>query len=86
MFEIQLFADTVSSSREGKLVVSFYDSDDRTLTIDNPKSNITAAQINSFVEQMKTDQPVIGDKTGASVVGAQSFKIIEKTETKLDLN
>ena len=86
MFEIQLFADTVSSSREGKLVISFYDSDDRTVTIDNPKSNLTAAQINSFVEQMKTDQPVIGDKTGASVVGATSFKIIEKTETKLDLN
>ena len=86
MFEIQLFADTVSSSREGKLVISFYDSDDRTVTIDNPKSNLTAAQINSFVEQMKTDQPVIGDKTGASVVGATSFKIIEKTETKLDLS
>lgn len=86
MFEIQLFADTVSSSREGKLVISFYDGDDRTVTIDNPKSNLTAAQINSFVEQMKTDQPVIGDKTGASIVGAASFKIIEKTETKLDLS
>lgn len=86
MFDIQRFADTVSSSREGKLVISFYDSDDRTVTIDNPKSNLTAAQINAFVETMKTDQPVIGDRSGASVVGASSFKIVEKTETKLDLS
>lgn len=86
MFDIQRFADTITSSREGKLVVEFYDSDNRTLTIDNPKTNLTAAQINTFVEQLKTDQPLIGDKTGASIVGASSFKTIEKTETKLDLS
>ena len=86
MFDIQRFADTITSSREGKLVVEFYDSDNRTLTIDNPKTNLTAAQINTFVEQLKTDQPLIGDKTGASIVGASSFNTIEKTETKLDLS
>ena len=86
MFDIQRFADTITSSREGKLVVEFYDSDNRTLTIDNPKTNLTAARINTFVEQLKTDQPLISDKTGASIVGASSFKIVEKTETKLDLS
>ena len=86
MFEIQRFADTVSSSREGKLVIAFYDSDDRTITVDNPKNNLTAADINAVVQQMIIDQPVIGDKTGASIVGANSFKIVEKMETKLDLS
>ncbi len=86
MFDIQRFADTVTSSREGKLVVEFYDGDNRTLPIDNPKSDLTAAQINAVVQQMITDQPLIGDKAGASIVGASSFKIVEKTETKLDLS
>ena len=86
MFDIQLFADTVTSSREGKLEVKFYDGDTRTITVDNPKSNLTAAQINAVVAQMKTDQPIIGDKTGASLVGANKFEIYEKTETKLDLS
>ena len=88
MFNIQRFGDndTVTSSREGSLVVSFYDSDNRTIKIDNPRNDLTAADINAVVEVMKTTQPIIGDKTGASVVGAESFKILEKTTTQLDLS
>ena len=85
MFDVQLFADTVTSSCEGKLVVEFYDGDNRTLSVPNPKTNLTATQVNAVVNQMVTDQPLIGDKFGASIVGASSFKVIEKTETKLDL-
>ena len=86
MFNIQRFADTITSSREGKLEVKFYDGDTRTIQVDNPKSNLTAAQINAVVAQMKIDQPIIGDKTGASIVGANKFEIYEKTELKLDLS
>lgn len=87
MFDIQLFGnnDTVTSSREGKLVVSFYDSDDRTITIDNPRTDLTATDINNLVTLMSATQPIIGDKTGASVVGAESFKIYEKEVRILDL-
>ena len=85
MFDVQLFADTVTSSCEGKLVVEFYDGDNRTLSVPDPKTNLTSAQVNAFVNQMVIDQPIVGDKFGSSVVGASSFKVIEKTETKLDL-
>lgn len=88
MFNIQMFGDndTVTSSREGKLLVKFYDGDTRTLTLDNPKSNLTATNVNNLVTFMTTNQPIIGDKAGASVTGAESFKIIEKTDVKLDLS
>ena len=87
MFDIQRFGnnDIVTSTREGKLVVKFYDGDDRTLTIDNPKTNLTATQVNAFVASIVADKPILGDKAGADPVGANSFKIIEKTDRKLDL-
>ena len=88
MFDIQRFTanDTVVSSNEGTLVVAFYDSDDRSIKLTNPKSDLTASAINTVVEWMKTNQPIIGDKTGASVVGAKSFEIVEKTSTCLDIS
>lgn len=88
MFNLQRFGsnDTITSSREGKLVVEFYDSDNRTVTFDNPRSDLTAADVNAVVNYMKTNQPVIGDKHGASIVGASSYKTVEKISTKLDLS
>ena len=88
MFDIQRFGtnDTITSSSEGKLVVNFYDSDDRTITIDNPRSDLTATDINAVVDALKVSQAIIGDKTGASVVGASSFKMVEKTVTHLDIS
>lgn len=88
MFDIQRFGtnDTITSSREGNLVIEFYDSDNRTIKIDNPRNDLTAADVNAVVEAIKASQPIIGDKAGASVVGASSFEILEKTETKLDLS
>ncbi len=87
-FDIQRFGDNdiLTSTREGKLLAKFYDGDDRTITIDNPKNNLTATQIKAFVASMVETQPIVGDKTGASLVGAEYFKIIEKTDRKLDLS
>ncbi len=84
-FDIQKFADTITSSNQLKVVMEFYDADNRTITLDNPQSTLTAATINDVVNWAKTNQPIIGDKAGASVVGASSAKIVEKTVAKLDL-
>jgi len=87
-FDIQRFGDNdiVTSSREGNLLVKFYDGDTRTLKIDNPKSDLNATVLNNFVSNiLVATQPVVGDKTGASIVSAEYFKIIEKTDRKLDL-
>ena len=85
MFDIQRFADTVTSSSTGNLVVEFYDGDNRTLPIDDPRDDLTATEINAFVEKLKTDQPIIGDKTGASITGASKFTIVDKIDVKFDL-
>ena len=38
-------ADTIKSSNELKLEAGFYDNDTRTITLENPKSNLTKADI-----------------------------------------
>lgn len=78
-------ADTVKSSSELKMVFDFYDGDDRTLTLQNPKSNLTATQIKAVGTLAATSQPIIGDKAGAAVVGIKSAVKKTKTVTKLDL-
>ena len=86
MFDIQRFADTVTSATTGNLIVEFYDGDNRTLAIDDPRDDLTASEINGFVNNvLKTTQPIIGDKTGASITGASKFTIVRKTDVKFDL-
>lgn len=84
-FEIQRFADTVISSNVANLLVDFYDGDNRTLTIDNPRSDLTASDVRAFETTLKTTQPLIGDKTGASVTGVSKCTIVEKVDVKFDL-
>lgn len=86
MFDIQRFADTVTSSSTGNLVLKFYDGDTRTLSVDDPRSDLTATEINAFVDVLKQTQPLIGDETGASIVGADKFTIVDKTDVKFDLS
>jgi len=86
MFDLQLFADTITSSSVGNLLLKFYDGDTRTLPIDDPRSDLTAADVNAFVDVLKNTQPLIGDKAGASITGADKFTIVDKTDVKFDLS
>ena len=79
-------ADTIKSSNELNLVFGFYDNDTRTVTLDNPKPNLTAADIKGVETFAKTNYPIIGDKGGARVTSIQSAKITEKTSINLDLS
>lgn len=78
-------ADTIKSSNELKMVFGFYDNDTRTVTLDNPKPNLTAAAVKGVAAFAKANNPIIGDKGGASVVGVNSAEVVEKTTTYLDL-
>ena len=78
-------ADTVKSSSELKLVYDFYDGDTRTMTLENPKSNLTSASIKAVATLAAATHPIIGDKGGAAVVGISNAKTISKTTTYLDL-
>lgn len=78
-------ADTIKSTSELKIEFSFYDNDTRTVSLENPKDNLTPAQVNQVVTLAKNTQPIIGDKGSARVVGANSAKVVEKTVTNVDL-
>lgn len=78
-------ADTIKSSSELKLESYYSDGDTRTLTVDNPKANITAADINAVATVAKNTQAILGDKGGADFVRFNSAKKTTATRIELDL-
>ena len=79
-------ADTIKSTSELKMEFGFYDNDTRIVTLENPKPDLTKADILNVANLAASTQPIIGDKGGAAVVGINSAKICDKTVTQLDLN
>lgn len=78
-------ADKVSTSNELKLDFAFYDGDNRVITLDNPRDDITVAELLAVGNTVKTTGALIGDKAGAACVGLRGAKAISKTTTQLDL-
>ena len=76
-------ADTVTTSLELKIIAGFTDGDERTLTFSDPKSTITAADINAL--NASASSVLIGDKYGAPFLMMKDAEIVDKTTTKLDL-
>lgn len=77
--------DTVKSSFELKLVCKFDDGDTRTITYENPKGNLTAQDIITIEQDMITNQPLIGDKTGARFAGFSDAYTVEQNKWILDI-
>ncbi len=77
-------ADIVKTTKQLNLVAGFEDGDDRTITVDNPKDDITAAKLNGTLKNNAT-MTLIGDKAGAKFTGWNSALIVETTVTTLDL-
>ena len=78
-------ADKTKTSKELKLVASFSDGDDRTLSISKPKSTITKSDINATAFKNAAAAVLIGDKTGADFTTWKSAKVVEQTTVYLDL-
>lgn len=78
-------ADKITTVRELKLVGKFTDNDTRTISIDNPKENLTKEQINAVGALGKSTNVLIGDKTGADFKEFVEAKTITKKTTQLDL-
>ena len=78
-------ADKVTSVKELKLVAKFADNDTRTLTVDNPKDSLTAAQINAVGTIAKNSNVILGDKGAADFIRFETAKVTEKETTQLDL-
>lgn len=74
-------ADKVTTKNTLSLEMEFSDGDTRTITIDNPKTNIAASAINSIAAQ----GVVIGDKAGSNFSRFKTAKVTRGTTTYLDL-
>ena len=79
-------SDTVKTSNSLQLVMEFYDSDDRTINLENPKATVTAAQINAIGTYAKNNNCFVGDKDGAAFERFKSAKKITNTCTIYDLS
>lgn len=78
-------ADKVTRTSELKLDFAFFDGDSRTVSVDNPRSDVTVAQLLAVGNAAKTTQAIIGDKASAACVGLQGAKAVAKEVTTLDL-
>lgn len=76
-------SDSVSTTRELKIIAGFTDGDDRTITIVNPKNNITETQIKSLTTLCQ--QALVGDARQATFDKFLQAYYYNKTTTKFDL-
>lgn len=78
-------ADKITQKSELDLLAGFVDNDDRTLTLDNPKENLTAADIKEFEAVCKSTQAIIGDKGSADFYEFKKAKTKKSKRTEIDL-
>lgn len=76
-------ADITKTTKQLILVAGFADGDDRTISLDNPKSDITAEQINALKDRGIIT--IVGDKNRAKFTGWKDARLVESTVTTLDL-
>lgn len=78
-------ADTIKTASEVKYNFNFFDGDTRLVTMDNPRSDLTASDVKQLGAWAKINNPIIGDKGGASCTGIGEAYTVKKTTTNLDL-
>jgi len=76
-------ADTVKYSRAIKLLAGFTDGDERTISLEDPRADITAADINAL--NSLASGVIIGDKFGAPFQTFKDAGIQESTTVYLDI-
>lgn len=76
-------ADKVKTTKDLKLVALFDDGDDRTLSLQLPKSTVDKAAVQATATA--TGKVLIGDKTGAAFTKWKRAYVIEQTIVYLDL-
>lgn len=79
-------ADTISSSRELKIENGFVDGDTRTITLKNPRTDLTSADITALETLMHQSNPIIGDKWGGTFGKIVSAKVVNTQRKKLDIS
>lgn len=75
-------SDKVTTTNQLKLLAGFVDEDDRTISIDDPKDNLTWANIQTLAE--KSSNVLIGDKYQAQFSRFKSAKYVNTTLIEVD--
>ena len=78
-------ADKVKSSYILKIKLGFADGDTRVINLDNPRNDLTAAEIYEVSQFIKNNNLLLGDKYGADSAGILFADKIASTKTTLDL-
>lgn len=79
-------ADIVKSKNTLSVENEFADGDTRTINLENPNTAINlAAAIKEIGAFAKTNQVILGDKTGAAFKRVKSAKLTNRQTTYLDL-
>lgn len=78
-------ADKVKSSYILKIKLGFADGDTRVINLDNPRNNLTAAEIYEVSQFIKNNNLLLGDKYAADSAGILFADKVESTKTTLDI-
>ena len=68
-----------------KIKLGFADGDTRTINLDNPRNDLTAAEIYEVSQFIKENNLLLGDKYGADSAGILTADIVQSAKTTLDL-
>lgn len=79
-------ADVTTSSSDLKVEAYFVDGDTRTITIKNPRADLTEENIKDLQTFMQTNQPVLGDKLQAAFGKITKATIVKTESTYLDID
>jgi len=85
MFDIQLFADTVTTSQELQIKANFGEDDNRTITVPEARDDIESSEITELETWIKANNVLVGDKEGAAFTGFESAILNNTTRIKLDI-
>lgn len=79
-------ADKIKNSYSLIIEVAFQDGDTRTLTIRNPRRDLSADDIEDLDNFMKENNILIGDRDGSDFKKIKVAKIRSEARTTLDLD
>lgn len=78
-------ADIHKESYVLKIKLGFADGDTRTINLDNPRNDVTAAEIHELSQFIKENNLLLGDKYGADSAGILTADKVQTAKTTLDL-
>ena len=79
-------ADVIKTRGTLQMVAEFADGDDRTLSVDNPRADVSASDINAVSTFAKNNSILLGDKEGANFTRIKTAKKVAQTTRYLDLS